>query len=86
MKLFLLFALTGCALIFGAASREKEVISVTVPVVLDHNRMLVDAEIQRDDGSWRKVRLWVDSGNPDLFMNESLARDLGIDLPSSGKT
>jgi hypothetical protein len=53
---------------------------VTVPFILDHNRMLVDAEIQRNDSTWRKVRLWVDTGNPTFFISESLARDLGIDL------
>ncbi|MBN2090732.1 hypothetical protein JW964_14060 [candidate division KSB1 bacterium] len=56
--------------------------SVTVPVELDHNRMLITAEIQRKDGSWRKARLWVDSGNPEFFLSESLARDLGIELDS----
>jgi hypothetical protein len=54
--------------------------SVTVPFVLDHNRMLVDAEIQRADGSWRAARLWVDTGNPELFLSEELAHDLGIRL------
>jgi hypothetical protein len=57
--------------------------SVTVPMVLDHNRMLVDAEFQREDGTWRKARLWVDTGNPDLFMSDALARDLGKNLPAS---
>jgi len=52
----------------------------SVPMILDHNRMLVDAEFQRKDGSWRKARLWIDTGNPDFFMSEGLARDLGIDL------
>ena len=52
-------------------------------MILDHNRMLVDAEFQREDGTWRKVRLWVDTGNPDLFMSDPLARDLGKNLPAS---
>jgi hypothetical protein len=56
---------------------------VTVPFVLDHNRMLVEAEIQRSDGTWRKAKLWVDTGNPDFFMSDTLARDLGIDLSSA---
>jgi hypothetical protein len=64
----------------GAYCQGQDLKSVSVPIILDHNRMIVDAEIQRKDGSWRKVRLWVDSGNPDFFMNESLARDIGIDL------
>ncbi|MCX6227367.1 MAG: hypothetical protein NTV01_21950 [Bacteroidia bacterium] len=59
---------------------------VTVPFVLDHNRMLVDAEIQRNDSTWRKVRLWVDTGNPTFFISESLARDLGIDLSATEDT
>ncbi len=53
--------------------------SVTVPFTLDHNRMLVEAEMQRKDGSWRKVRLWVDTGNPDFLMSPELATDLGLD-------
>ncbi len=54
--------------------------SVTIPVTFDHNRMLVEAEIKRLDGTWRKARLWIDTGNPDCFISESLANDLGIDL------
>lgn len=64
-------------------SQVKNCNSVTVPIVLDHNRMLVDAEMQRKDGTWRKVRLWIDSGSPEFFISESLARDLGIDLSAA---
>jgi hypothetical protein len=45
--------------------------------------MLIDAEIQRKDGSRRSIRLWVDSGSPNFFMSESLALDLGIDLSAA---
>ncbi|MBN2780415.1 MAG: hypothetical protein JXR21_00445 [Candidatus Marinimicrobia bacterium] len=45
--------------------------------------MLVDAEMQRKDGTWRSVRLWIDSGSPEFFISESLARDLGIDLTAA---
>ncbi|MGB8657196.1 MAG: hypothetical protein WCE90_05360 [Candidatus Zixiibacteriota bacterium] len=79
-----LLAACGCVLML-LASCQKKVSSVTVPVTLDHNRMLVDAEIQRKDGSWRKARLWIDTGNPDFFMSESLALDLGIDLSQAKK-
>jgi hypothetical protein len=57
--------------------------SVTVPVTLDHNRMLVQAEMQRRDGSWRQAWLWVDTGNPHFFMSAPLARDLGMELPEA---
>lgn len=54
--------------------------SVTVPFILDHNRMLVDMECQRADGTWRAARLWVDTGNPRFFISGPLAADLGIDI------
>jgi hypothetical protein len=56
--------------------------SVTVPFILDHNRMLVDVEIERADGSWRTARIWFDTGEPSFSMSEALARDLGVDLSS----
>ncbi|MBE0646783.1 MAG: hypothetical protein IH596_03255 [Bacteroidales bacterium] len=55
---------------------------MTVPFTLDHNRMLVDGKIQRNDSTWRKAVLWVDTGNPDLFLSPELANDLGIELPT----
>ena len=63
-----------------------QVKSVTVPVTLDHNRMLVEAEIQQKDGRWRKAILWVDTGNPNFYLSRPLARDLGIELSTAGKT
>jgi hypothetical protein len=73
-----------CLLSFGAPARETAAKSVTVPFVLDHNRMLVDVEIRRADGAWRTARLWVDTGEPRFFMSEALARDLGIDVSAIG--
>jgi hypothetical protein len=54
--------------------------SVTVPVTLDHNRMLVEAEVQRMDNTWCKALLWIDTGNPDFFISEKFASELGIDF------
>ena len=71
-------ALILCLLSFDAPA------SVTVPFILDHNRMLVDVEIQRADGTWRTARLWVDTGEPRFSMSEALARDLGVDLSALG--
>jgi len=74
--------LAGVPLI-AACGGPREPRAVTVPFALDHNRMLVDAEIRRPDGTWRAVRLWVDSGNPDFLISEGLARDLGIELSAA---
>ncbi len=78
--IFLSVIIIGCALLFFASLQKKKINSVTVPVILDHNRMLVEAEFQRKDGSWRKARLWVDTGNPSFYLSEKFARDLGIDF------
>lgn len=76
-------ALAVCALLAMAGCRGTGIESVTVPFTLDHNRMLVEAEIQRDDGSWRKALLWVDTGNPTFFISGPLAADLGIESPGA---
>jgi hypothetical protein len=77
-----IFILTICLCVLSliSYSQVKNCKSVTVPIILDHNRMLVDAEMQKKDGSWRRVRFWIDSGSPDFFISESLARDLGINM------
>ena len=66
------------AILFSCGGTDNQ--SAVVPMKLDHNRMLVNAEMQRADGTWRTVLLWVDTGNPEFIMSPSLARDLGIDL------
>lgn len=73
-------------IIFLVSCQSNNKKSVTVPFISDHNRMLVDAEIKGNDSSWHKVRLWVDTGNPTLFLSETLARDLGIDLSAADDT
>ena len=79
-RLVWLLIMAGWAWTLPASAQDEPLASVTVPVVMDHNRMLVDAEFQGKEGQWRKARLWVDTGNPDFFVGETLARDLGIDL------
>ncbi len=88
MKKLIQVALSAgfCLFFLISVCQDKSLTNVTVPFILDHNRMLVEAEIQRADGSWRKVRLWVDTGNPTFTMSEPLARDLGIDLPARDNT
>jgi hypothetical protein len=71
----------GCLLLAAATPSRRPTDSVTVPVTLDHNRMLARAEVQRRDGSWRSALLWIDTGNPNMMLSEAFARDLGIDIP-----
>ena len=51
---------------------------VKIPFRLDNNRMLVKGEIKRPDGTYRKITIWVDTGNPDLLLSEELAMDIGV--------
>lgn len=51
----------------------------TLPIALDHNRILVDVQFEKKDGSFRKARAWVDSGGPSLILGGPLAKELGIE-------
>jgi hypothetical protein len=78
-----LTSILSIAVIFLVNCSRSNTHVVTVPFQLDHNRMRVNAEIQKPDSSWRNVLLWVDTGNPEFFVSESLAVNLGIDLPDA---
>jgi hypothetical protein len=55
-------------------------VSLPASFSLDHNRMLVDVEFGLPDGSRRKARAWIDTGNQFLIFAEELAADLGLDM------
>ena len=62
--------------------------AVTLAFTLDHNRMIVEVECLRPDGSIRKARAWLDTGDQSVCLAEPLARELGIDtsaLSAPGK-
>jgi hypothetical protein len=51
----------------------------TVPFVLDHNRVFVEVEFVKPDGTIRKAFAFVDMGDQDLELTESLAKELQLD-------
>jgi hypothetical protein len=51
--------------------------SVTVPITLDHNRVVIDVYLPLPDGTRKRVRAWVDSGNSDMTMSQRVASLLG---------
>ena len=76
-----------CAVLFAArfasAQRRKSrrapsPKSVTVPAAIDHNRVVIDADVRLPDGSTQRVHAWVDNGNPDLYLSRRLATLLGL--------
>lgn len=86
MKLLnFLFSFAAIGVFAGVPGcRQESPDSATVPIVLDHNRMIVEGEIHKENGQVRRVRLWVDSGNPTFTLSAGLARDLGINQPPEG--
>jgi len=64
---------------------EPELKSVTVPVTLDHNRVVIDIGLQLPDGSTKHVRGWVDNGNPDLYLSRRVATLTGLAVTCDDK-
>lgn len=65
-----------------AAARPK---SVIVPITLDHNRVVIDVYLPLPSGSTKRVRAWVDNGNPDLNLSRDLATLLGLNVTCDEK-
>ena len=89
--LFLGFSLFSHAVIAQDASKpsapsQPEPKSVTVPVTLDHNRVVIDVYLPLADGSNQRVRGWVDTGNSDLWMSRRVATLMGLTVDCSEKT
>jgi hypothetical protein len=81
-----LLALFIAGLASGRSASQTQPKSVTVPVAIDHNRIVIDAEIPMPDGSRQHVRVWVDNGNPDLEMSQRVAALLGLSVVCDGQT
>lgn len=82
MKLALVF-LSVFVVISSALAQEKPK-PVTVPITLDHNRTIIDVYLPLRDGTTKRVRGWVDNGNPELDLSEDLAQKLGLQLKGEG--
>ena len=62
--------LLGCG---GAELNERgaaalAVDTATVPITLDHNRVIVEIALARTDGGLRRATAWVDTGNQFLIV------------------
>ena len=75
--------IAGCLLLLlmGHSQAQDKIVSpssVTVPAEIDHNRIVIRADVRRLDGSTQTVRAWVDNGNPDLYLSRRVAMLLGL--------
>lgn len=51
---------------------------VTVPAAIDHNRVIINAELQLANGSTETIRACVDTGSPELSMSRRVATLLNL--------
>jgi len=71
-----------------AAGKEKDsphASLVTVPAVIDHNRVVINAQVSLPDGSKQTIRAWVDNGNPELYLSRRVATLLGLNVTCGDK-
>jgi len=80
--------LAGVLVTAFVAAQEKsatESKSVAVPMTIDHNRVVIHAEVPLADGSMERIHAWVDNGNPQLEMSRHLATMLGLAVTCGDK-
>jgi hypothetical protein len=82
----LLTALVALALLVVPAFAQSESQGksqpdfVTVPVTLDHDRVVIDVYLPLPDGSTKRVRGWADTGDTDLWMSRRAATLMGLSV------
>jgi hypothetical protein len=57
----------------------------TGPMMLDHNRVVIDVEVTSSNGATQRVHAWVDNGNADLEMSRRLAALIGLTVTCGDK-
>ena len=57
----------------------------TVPVTLDHNRIIIDVYLPLPDGGQKRVRGWLDNGNADLWVSERVGKLMGLQPTKDSK-
>ena len=67
---------------FGQSSPKP----VTVPITLDHYRVVIDVDIPLAGGSTSRIRAWVDNGNPDLYLSRRAATLMGLAVACDDKS
>ncbi|MGD1021261.1 MAG: hypothetical protein ABR880_00670 [Candidatus Sulfotelmatobacter sp.] len=76
--LIVLAALTSVAAAQAVAKNEAAPKFVTVPITLDQNRVIIDVYLPLPDGTTKRVRGWVDTGDSELQISRRAARLMGL--------
>ena len=78
--LIVLAALTSIASAQSAAKTLGGPNFVTVPITLDQNRVIIDVYLPLPDGSTKRVRGWIDTGDSELQMSQRAAKLMGLGI------
>jgi hypothetical protein len=68
-----------------AQNAPPEPKSVTVPITLDHNRIIIEVEVPLTDGSTKHIRAWVDDGDPEQWVSSRVAAWMGLTVNCDGQ-
>ena len=68
-----------------AAKNEVAPKFVTVPITLDQNRVIIDVYLPLPDGTTKRVRGWVDTGDSELWMSQRVAGWMGLGVSCDGQ-
>jgi hypothetical protein len=80
--------LLALALVTAAVAQDApkpEPKSVTIPITLDHNRVVIDVYLPLPDGTTKRIRGWVDNGNADLEMSRRAATLMALNVTCDDK-
>ncbi|MFZ0758721.1 MAG: hypothetical protein WAM69_02125 [Candidatus Sulfotelmatobacter sp.] len=81
----LVFCTAAVAQSTAKLASQPELKSTTVPITLDHNRVVVDVNVLLHDGTTQRVHAWVDNGTSDLWISKSLAALLRLTIVCNGQ-
>src|SRR5258708_3691323 len=89
MRFTALFLTLTCSIVLAQdaanSSSQPQPKIVTVPLALDHNRIVINADVALPNSSTQRVRAWVDNGNPDLYISRRVAMLLGLAITCGDK-
>ena len=75
----------ACAFILLATVAWSQT-PATVPITLDHNRIIIDVRFPMSDGSTTRVRAWVNNGANEITITDHIAKKLGLSVANSTAT
>ncbi len=74
--------LAFCSMVAFAQQKDPP---VTVPMTIDHNRIVIEVGLPLPDGTTVAIRAWVDNGDPELHLSRHMATLMGLPVSCDDK-